>query len=361
MNPMDDAENVQLGSLAPLDVPEPLQMEDEGTSAPISWNAPAGGETLMATASGTTVRIFDAERFLFHTKECKHVISVPPVPDSFSEKNLFEDATCSVCKTEKELWVCLICLKLFCGRFENRHMVEHHRESGHCVSISLADLSSWCFACEMYLDFSNHKNLARYFTLLHQMKFMEKPEGVVDDSPQGVEEEMLFWENLGPMGELLCSHMGGISDEVLAVTNLQARCKTCIENEKKLAAQGRRTHGKGYVGEAGDSSSSDGQSNENGMKKENWICLTCSSVFCGRYNRKHMLLHHKHSGHPLCLSFQDLSIWCYSCIQYVDHTWNPKSRAVYEHFSRLKFGNQPLVLHEQNEETATFLFDNESK
>uniref|UniRef100_A0A3P8PSC9 Protein deacetylase HDAC6 n=1 Tax=Astatotilapia calliptera TaxID=8154 RepID=A0A3P8PSC9_ASTCA len=54
-----------------------------------------------------------------------------------------------------------------------------------------------------------------------------------------------------------------------------------------------------------------------GSEAENWICLTCYQVFCGRYVNEHMVNHGVVSEHPLVLSFCDLSAWCYLCEAYV--------------------------------------------
>lgn len=54
-----------------------------------------------------------------------------------------------------------------------------------------------------------------------------------------------------------------------------------------------------------------------GSDAENWICLTCYQVFCGRYVNEHMVTHGVVSQHPLVLSFSDLSVWCYLCEAYV--------------------------------------------
>ncbi|PIK47432.1 putative histone deacetylase 6, partial [Apostichopus japonicus] len=51
--------------------------------------------------------------------------------------------------------------------------------------------------------------------------------------------------------------------------------------------------------------------------KENWVCLTCYQVFCGRYINEHMVQHGKEVNHPVVLSYADLSVWCYGCEQYV--------------------------------------------
>ncbi|XP_028307943.1 histone deacetylase 6-like [Gouania willdenowi] len=56
-----------------------------------------------------------------------------------------------------------------------------------------------------------------------------------------------------------------------------------------------------------------------GSDAENWICLTCYQVFCGRYVNEHMVTHGVVSQHPVVLSFSDLSVWCYMCEAYVHH------------------------------------------
>ncbi|KAI4901578.1 hypothetical protein NFI96_012101, partial [Prochilodus magdalenae] len=56
---------------------------------------------------------------------------------------------------------------------------------------------------------------------------------------------------------------------------------------------------------------------ECGTDAENWICLCCYKVLCGRFVNEHMVTHGQVSGHPLVLSFADLSVWCYPCESYV--------------------------------------------
>lgn len=92
-----------------------------------------------------------------------------------------------------------------------------------------------------------------------------------------------------------------------------------------------------------------------GALQENWVCLSCHQVcsrgrgwgggwprsklqvgadpyptlvpppqvYCGRYINAHMLQHHEGSGHPLVLSYVDLSTWCYYCQAYVHHQVDP--------------------------------------
>ncbi|XP_063792168.1 histone deacetylase 6 isoform X2 [Pseudophryne corroboree] len=69
---------------------------------------------------------------------------------------------------------------------------------------------------------------------------------------------------------------------------------------------------------------------ECGTCVENWICLTCYQVLCGRYVSQHMMCHGVSCGHNLVLSFSDLSSWCYSCDAYVhNEVLTPAKQSAY--------------------------------
>ncbi|XP_068213599.1 uncharacterized protein HDAC6 isoform X1 [Palaemon carinicauda] len=54
-------------------------------------------------------------------------------------------------------------------------------------------------------------------------------------------------------------------------------------------------------------------------RSENWVCLTCYKVLCGRFVGEHMLMHGVSEEHYMVLSFADLSVWCYACDSYIHH------------------------------------------
>ncbi|XP_013408875.1 LOW QUALITY PROTEIN: histone deacetylase 6-like [Lingula anatina] len=69
--------------------------------------------------------------------------------------------------------------------------------------------------------------------------------------------------------------------------------------------------------------------------KENWVCLTCYEVCCGRYVNEHMLFHGLSTEHKMVLSYSDLSVWCYGCDAYIhNEIIVPHKRAAH----RSKFG-----------------------
>lgn len=54
--------------------------------------------------------------------------------------------------------------------------------------------------------------------------------------------------------------------------------------------------------------------------RENWACLTCYEVFCGRYINAHMLSHYaQFQDHCIAFSFCDFSVWCYKCDSYIEN------------------------------------------
>ncbi|XP_061195454.1 histone deacetylase 6-like isoform X1 [Saccostrea echinata] len=56
-----------------------------------------------------------------------------------------------------------------------------------------------------------------------------------------------------------------------------------------------------------------------GDLSENWTCLVCYKIYCSRFVNEHMLMHGVMETHLMCLSFSDLSVWCYGCDHYIDN------------------------------------------
>ena len=55
---------------------------------------------------------------------------------------------CQECSMHKTLWVCLTCGYVGCGRYSNRHSVQHFQETQHPYSLELATLRIWDYVHE---------------------------------------------------------------------------------------------------------------------------------------------------------------------------------------------------------------------
>ena len=76
---------------------------------------------------------------------------------------------------------------------------------------------------------------------------------------------------------------------------------------------------------------------ECGHVGENWICLICLTIHCSRYVKEHMLIHGTEKEHSVTLSFSDISVWCYTCNDYID---NPKLYPFKNAVHKSKFGEE---------------------
>lgn len=69
----------------------------------------------------------------------------------FSVYELLNDARCEVCGTYEDLWVCLICGHVACGRARRDHQQEHYRSSGHSCSWQSSTNRIWNQRSRMFL------------------------------------------------------------------------------------------------------------------------------------------------------------------------------------------------------------------
>ncbi|GBG77380.1 hypothetical protein CBR_g23711 [Chara braunii] len=54
-----------------------------------------------------------------------------------------EKSTCTECGSSENLWICLICGYVGCGRYESGHAICHWRETQHCYSLELETQRVW--------------------------------------------------------------------------------------------------------------------------------------------------------------------------------------------------------------------------
>lgn len=70
----------------------------------------------------------------------------------FSLYNLLSDAKCEHCGTYEDLWVCLLCGHVGCGRGRRNHAHAHFDETGHSTSLQCSTNRIWNESCRMFLN-----------------------------------------------------------------------------------------------------------------------------------------------------------------------------------------------------------------
>ncbi|CCJ29710.1 unnamed protein product [Pneumocystis jirovecii] len=58
---------------------------------------------------------------------------------------------CFTCETQKNLWICLICGHIGCGRYDLAHAYEHYTNTGHCYSMDIETERVWDYAGDGYV------------------------------------------------------------------------------------------------------------------------------------------------------------------------------------------------------------------
>ncbi|KAI7994247.1 BRAP2 RING ZnF UBP domain-containing protein 2 [Camellia lanceoleosa] len=61
-----------------------------------------------------------------------------------------EKSICFVCQTSENLWICVICGFVGCGRYEG-HSIRHWKETQHCYSLELDTQRVWDYAGDNYV------------------------------------------------------------------------------------------------------------------------------------------------------------------------------------------------------------------
>ncbi|XP_051219730.1 BRAP2 RING ZnF UBP domain-containing protein 1 [Lolium perenne] len=90
--------------------------------------------------------------------------------------------TCSVCQTSENLWICVICGFVGCGRYKEGHSIRHWKDTQHCYSLDLETQRVWDYVGDSYVHRLNHsKSDAKHSKLRSKCEFS----GDNDDSDMG--------------------------------------------------------------------------------------------------------------------------------------------------------------------------------
>lgn len=65
--------------------------------------------------------------------------------------NTSEQLNCNVCGRDENLWVCLICGHMGCGRYNSKHAIYHYETTSHCFAMDITTNRVWDYAGDNYV------------------------------------------------------------------------------------------------------------------------------------------------------------------------------------------------------------------
>ncbi|TKA74170.1 hypothetical protein B0A55_06586 [Friedmanniomyces simplex] len=74
-----------------------------------------------------------------------------PRPDNAVEAPTDLEPFCSTCATDGNLWICLICGNIGCGRYDGAHAYAHYEATSHCYAMDISTQHVWDYAGDGYV------------------------------------------------------------------------------------------------------------------------------------------------------------------------------------------------------------------
>ncbi|CAI4063417.1 hypothetical protein SKDZ_08G0320 [Saccharomyces kudriavzevii ZP591] len=66
-------------------------------------------------------------------------------------KQAGDSARCATCGSNDNLWICLICGNVGCGRYNSKHAIKHYEETLHCFAMDIRTQRVWDYAGDNYV------------------------------------------------------------------------------------------------------------------------------------------------------------------------------------------------------------------
>jgi len=106
-----------------------------------------------------------------------------------------EAPLCSTCDSTEDLWICLLCGNVGCGRYKGGHQKDHWKETAHNLALEIETQHIWDYAVSFFAGLSTH--FGRILTLLRRMTIGPiDPSDVKTTAKSWIHQEPRPWRNL---------------------------------------------------------------------------------------------------------------------------------------------------------------------
>ncbi|KAI8639115.1 hypothetical protein BD408DRAFT_421857 [Parasitella parasitica] len=103
-------------------------------------------------------------------------------PTTTLTRHSSDENECATCHSRDNLWVCMTCGNVGCGRYDNAHAYEHYRQTDHLYSLEIETQRVWDYAGDGYVH--------RLIQNAVDGKLVELPSTTEDSSINASQEKM---------------------------------------------------------------------------------------------------------------------------------------------------------------------------
>ncbi|XP_078150564.1 zinc finger (ubiquitin-hydrolase) domain-containing protein [Carex rostrata] len=146
-------------------------------------------------------------------------------------QNLSAKPTCSICETNENLWICLICGFVGCGRYKEGHAFKHWKNTQHCYSLDLETHRVWDYVGDNYVHRLNQsKGGDKLNKLQSKMEYGDSYDNCVCS------------EDSGFIGAILNSKIDAIVEEYNALLASQLETQRQYYEKLLIEANNQKEH-----------------------------------------------------------------------------------------------------------------------
>ncbi|EHK23925.1 uncharacterized protein TRIVIDRAFT_124034 [Trichoderma virens Gv29-8] len=150
---------------------------------------------------------------------------------------------CSVCDCADDLWICLICGYLGCGRYKGGHAKDHWKDTAHCFALELETQHVWDYAGDMWVHrLIRDKGDGKVVELPGRSNHTANGEGADEDMVPRAKLEMIGLEYTHLLGSQLESQRAYYEEMISKSANKASKYSAEFEKAIMETSETRQQH-----------------------------------------------------------------------------------------------------------------------
>ncbi|KZF19220.1 zf-UBP-domain-containing protein, partial [Xylona heveae TC161] len=148
---------------------------------------------------------------------------------------------CSVCASDTNLWICLICGNVGCGRYDEAHAFAHYTATSHSYAMDLVTQRVWDYAGDGYVHRLIHNTPDGKFVDLHSSTSLYNSDYPLDYTYSS-SDNLLLSSSRADADNKLKTHLDSMGMEYTHLLTCQLESQRAYFEEKLVRAADKASH-----------------------------------------------------------------------------------------------------------------------